>query len=337
MRAFLLLTSLLPALFFSGCQKKSDLEFQRAHDPWVFRSVLDGRPRMLTAALNDDLWVAYSAQTGALYKAWRGSVNFDGAVYTTVHGPQPSSLGDDWFVNQFDNPWSVIRNGTAEKPEVDYKGHRFIKGQVHINTELKLKDGARIRVSERPEYVSNDNNQTGLERSFSVEGLPEGAQLVLDVNVSSIAFENLVRTDGQLAALKRTPRQAKGLSGIDLEGKLTLNSNGTTHLTTFFTRLPLIENANKVVGAEEEETRPLGYRLIQRNDCKTCHNTYVQTVGPSYVDIAKRYRNTEQNVEMLTLKVKNGGAGSWGETVMNAHHEVPDEDIKAMVDLHHEP
>ncbi|MFN7120139.1 MAG: cytochrome C, partial [Saprospiraceae bacterium] len=74
-----------------GCKKNSDTAFVRPHDPWVFRSVLDSIPRMLTVALNDNLWAAYSAQTGALYKTWKGTVNFDGAVYTTAHGPQPST------------------------------------------------------------------------------------------------------------------------------------------------------------------------------------------------------------------------------------------------------
>ncbi len=57
----------------------------------------------------------------------------------------------------------------------------------------------------------------------------------------------------------------------------------------------MIENLNKIEGAEEAENVPLGMRLIAKADCKSCHNTYVQTVGPAYVDIAKRYNNTADN------------------------------------------
>ena len=59
--------------------------------------------------------------------------------------------------------------------------------------------------------------------------------------------------------------------------------------------------------------------------------TNVKTIGPSYVDIAKKYRNTEANIATLSSKVKNGGAGVWGETPMSAHADLPDGDIRAMV------
>ncbi|MBV6646936.1 MAG: hypothetical protein KI790_15875, partial [Cyclobacteriaceae bacterium] len=66
-------------------------EKSRPLDVWVFRSVLDKQPRVVTAALHENLWVAYDTEQGLLHKAWKGGVNFDGAVYTTVHGPQPTS------------------------------------------------------------------------------------------------------------------------------------------------------------------------------------------------------------------------------------------------------
>ena len=77
--------------------------------------------------------------------------------------------------------------------------------------------------------------------------------------------------------------------------------------------------------------KPLGARLIARSDCKTCHNTYIKTVGPAYLDIAKKYRNTAENAVMLVNKVKNGGAGNWGEAAMSAHPDLDEVDIKNMV------
>lgn len=59
---------------------------------------------MITLALSDKLWVSYHAETGALYKAWKGSVYFDGAVYTTAHGPQPISIGNSYVENKYKNP-----------------------------------------------------------------------------------------------------------------------------------------------------------------------------------------------------------------------------------------
>ncbi len=309
-----------------------DLESQRAHDPWVFRSVLDGRARMLTIALHDNLWAAYSAQTGALYKAWKGGVNFDGAVYTTVHGPQPSTLGKGWVENRFDLPWTVVRNGQSITPRIQYRGHRFEKGGVKVNYELLLDDGTVIRISERPEYRVSGGGQTVFERIFTTEGIPDGAQLVWKTNAASIALESSIQTDGQFKILKSTPVDAGNIQALDLEGELTLRPNADTRFALVFVKQPLLENPNKVEGAEEEEERPLGFRLIARSDCKTCHNTYVPTIGPSYVDVAKKYRFTEDNVAMLVSKVKNGGSGVWGQAAMTPHPDLDDGDVTAMVE-----
>ncbi len=332
MRKIILLAFLTSVLFSIGCNNNSTAKYERAHDPWVFRSVLDSLPRMLTIALNDNLWAAYSAQTGALYKVWRGGVNFDGAVYTTVHGPQPSTLGDAWLQNRFDQPWSIVRNGKAEQPTIQFRGHRFHKGQVTINADLQLADGTVIKVHETPEYVTNEQGLTGFERTFTLENVPAGAQVLFKTNFHSIAFERSIQTKGgDFKITKSEPHSAKGLSALDVEGQLFLNPNGATVLTAFFVKNPLLENPNKIQGAETEENVPLGMRLIARSDCKTCHNTYLKTIGPSYVDVAKKYLNTPANVAMLAGKVKNGGSGVWGEAAMTAHPELEDRDINEMV------
>src|SRR5689334_23362275 len=80
---------------------------QRPRDPWVFRSVLDERARMVTVALSNDMWIAYDASDCGLYKAWKGGVHFDGAVYTTVHGPQPTSEGTAYVTGRGGKLWSA--------------------------------------------------------------------------------------------------------------------------------------------------------------------------------------------------------------------------------------
>lgn len=325
------LTGILLYVFACNTVKTSAKDIQRAHDPWVFRSVLDGKARMLTLALNDNLWAAYSAEDGTFYKAWRGSVNFDGAVYTTVHGPQPSSLGNIYFQNEYNTPWEVELNGQKTTPKLQYRGHRFKDEQVIINYELQLDNGQRINIGEKPEYVESESGLPGLQRTFTVKNLPKGAKLYFLNNLSSIAVTSSIKTDGNYDILNRKERKAGSISGIDVEGRLTLNGNGSTTLTTFFTETPLIENENKIVDGGGDDLKPLGFRLIERNDCKTCHNTYVKTIGPAYVDVAKRYRNNPSNVEYLVKKVINGGSGVWGEAAMNAHHEVAEADIRSMV------
>lgn len=287
---------------------------------------------MLTLALNDHLWTAYSAQTGALYKAWKGGVNFDGAVYTTVHGPQPSTLGDAWMVNSYAQPWRVLLNGQEVEPEVQFRGHRFERGQARINLELRLPNGELITLSEQPEYVTNEFGQTGFERRFVVEDAPEGAEVVLLARYQSLPSAANLRTDGQWETADIEPMTGEGLQAVTVDGRLRLNTPGKTTLTAFFTAEPLIINENRVVGAESEEERPLGFRLISRSDCRTCHNTYLKTIGPSYVDIAQRYANNDDNIAMLVSKIQRGGSGVWGEAAMTPHPDLPDAQARAMVE-----
>ncbi len=330
---YLILSISICFLFACGTSnQESSSNYDRAQNPWVFRSVLDETPRMITLALNDQLWTAYSTQNCALYKIWKGFVNLDGAVYTTAHGPQPNSVGNAYFVNQYATPWQIRKNGTTSSVTAQYRGHRFENGQAVLMYELPLNGNNKILVTERPEYVVKDNGLNGFERTFTTENVPNGVEVLLQTNVSSVVSEQSIETDGSFQVANSKKREKGKISAVDLDGSLVLNSNGTTNFTTWLVAKPLIENENKIQGAEEEEERPLGFRLIARNDCKSCHNTYKKTIGPAYVEVAQRYRNTPENVAMLVGKVKNGGNGVWGETLMNAHPDVAESDIKAMVE-----
>ncbi|MEM1214788.1 MAG: family 16 glycoside hydrolase [Bacteroidota bacterium] len=319
---------LLLATTIYNCSSSDARLPERPHTPWVFRSVLDETPRMLTVALHDNLWATYSTQTGILRKAWCGSVNFDGAVFTTVHGPQPSSLGDSWIESDAEAQWQVTdAAGKAVAADYQYRGHHIRDGQVWIKSTLTLPNGHVMELEERPEYTTNDFGQTGLARTFRTANVPEGVQIHLPLAYQSLPANRNFTTDGDLT----TSAEAAADPDETLRGVLTLRNNTDTEANALFTERPTIANLNKVVGAEEEERRPLGYRLIARSDCRSCHNTYLQTIGPSYVDVARRYENTEANLAMLTTKVLKGGAGSWGEAAMTAHPDLPPAQARAMV------
>ncbi len=304
---------------------------ERPHSPWVFRSVLDEQPRMITLALHDKVWAAYSTQNAALYKVWSGNVNFDGAVYTTAHGPQPMSIGDAWLVNAHPAPWKITKGGNELTGKVQYKGHQVENGRASLNYEISLPDGQKIQIAESPEANISETGLVSFERNFTISNVPDGVTVALQTNVSSVVAKDKIVTTGNFDIANTAPRNAKNLTAVDVDGLLTLNNNGVTSFNCSFVKAPLIANANKAGGAEEEEEKPLGARLIARSDCKTCHNTYVKTVGPSYLDIAKKYMNTEDNVAMLVNKVKNGGAGNWGEAAMSAHPDLDAVDVKNMV------
>src|SRR5688572_10613259 len=110
--------------FLQACE--SNKETKRPRDPWVFRSVLDKQPRMITATLADEMYVAYDARYCGLYKAWKGEVILDGPVYTIKHGPQPTSEGYSYFEQRLHEPaWRLVVDGKEVIPSAQFKGHYF--------------------------------------------------------------------------------------------------------------------------------------------------------------------------------------------------------------------
>jgi cytochrome c len=331
---FLLLAAVLLGLWYwAGRSAGKAAAYDRPNDPWVFRSVLDQQPRMITLALNEKMWVAYSTDSCSMYKAWSGAVAFEGAVYNMRHGPQPTTVGSAWFENKYRRPWQVTVNGKTETPATDYKGHRYTEdGHAEIMYDLVLSDGRRIRINERPEYVEVDR-QIGLERVFRIENAPADAVIALQYNTGSIAGVSAIQTNGNWKTNAGEPLITEdGLQTVIADGVLTLRKDGDTKLTTMFVRRPLFKNPN--AATPEEEEGPVlspGEKLIAKSDCRTCHNAAVKTVGPAYVDIAERYLNTPANVEMLAQKVMAGGAGVWGVAAMSAHPDLQPVDAEAMV------
>uniref|UniRef100_UPI003593882F PKD domain-containing protein n=1 Tax=Persicitalea sp. TaxID=3100273 RepID=UPI003593882F len=74
-----------------------------------------------------------------------------------------------------------------------------------------------------------------------------------------------------------------------------------------------------------------GEKLINQSDCKACHGLNQKSIGPSYMDVAKRYKGDATAVDRLAAKVLSGGAGNWGENAMSAHPQLTKAQTTEMV------
>jgi cytochrome c len=74
-----------------------------------------------------------------------------------------------------------------------------------------------------------------------------------------------------------------------------------------------------------------GLELIGSNDCMTCHELDKKKIGPAYTEVAKKYENTDANVDTLVSKIKHGGSGNWGQVPMTPHPDLAEADAKEMV------
>jgi len=72
--------------------------------------------------------------------------------------------------------------------------------------------------------------------------------------------------------------------------------------------------------------------LAQKSGCLACHSVKNKVVGPSYKDVAAKYKGDKGAEAKLVAKVKAGGSGVWGPVPMPANSpQVKDEDIKTIV------
>ena len=72
--------------------------------------------------------------------------------------------------------------------------------------------------------------------------------------------------------------------------------------------------------------------LLKKHNCVACHQIDKKVIGPGYKEVAKKYKGQKDVAATLAAKVKKGGQGAWGPVPMPPNAQVPDEDIKKMVD-----
>ena len=63
-----------------------------------------------------------------------------------------------------------------------------------------------------------------------------------------------------------------------------------------------------------------------------CHSADKKILGPSFKDVAAKYKGQSDAQEMLVKKVKAGGSGVWGPMPMPANTgKLSDDEFKAVV------
>ena len=69
--------------------------------------------------------------------------------------------------------------------------------------------------------------------------------------------------------------------------------------------------------------------LAKKHACAVCHLPDKKAVGPSWQDVATKYRGNV-TPEQLAASIKKGGSGIWGPVPMPPQPQVPDADLSAL-------
>jgi cytochrome c len=75
-----------------------------------------------------------------------------------------------------------------------------------------------------------------------------------------------------------------------------------------------------------------GKKLVDLDDCVSCHAVDHSLVGPAFTAIANRYAGEAGIVTKLSEKIKTGGSGAWGKIPMTPHSKLTDAQLRMMVE-----
>jgi hypothetical protein len=176
---------LLLALLALGLAPQSPRAPERARDPWVQRCALDGRPRMVVFALDEQLWCAYDAQRCSFYAAWKGGLHGSGSQLE-IEGKR--------YIGGFDeHAFEVYVGRELVQADVRWGGYWLHDGVCTLLYEVFLPDKRHFQIRETPEFnrpeelFSEDmlgdlvltRGDPGLRRSFYAAQLPPEVKICI--------------------------------------------------------------------------------------------------------------------------------------------------------------
>ena len=123
--------------------------------------------------------------------------------------------------------------------------------------------------------------------------------------------------------------------GEQIEYTVNVNDHGraidTANLVVAVDYVSGKDLAGASLGHQQVSEIVLGRSLMMASDCQSCHKIDEPSVGPSYTQVAERYRNQKDASSYLTKKIMAGGSGVWGEVAMAAHPDMKEGEARQIV------
>lgn len=262
----------------------------------------------------------------------------DGALYTLEYGP-------NWFAQNDEAMLSRIEyNAGNRKPALMVDANKKA-GAIPLNVQFSSK-GTSDPDGDAITYLWNfGNKQTSKLANPSYTFTKPGTYKV--TCTAKDAFGNLTTQTIEIQAGNEVPKVELIVNGnktfywddskIDYEVKVTDKEDGTLvnkkiKPEDVYVNVDFLEGFDKTMIAQGHKSNTNfsnGKRLIELSDCKTCHSLDKKSIGPTYLDISKKYKAAD--LSKLTDKVIKGGGGVWGEQAMSAHPQLTTDEARQMV------
>ena len=198
------------------------------------------------------------------------------------------------------------------------KAGKFVKNLSGEKATLNLKDAGKYAVTLKATDAKGASNTAALEILVGNEA--PVVDIDFEGNNKSFYFADSAPKYKVKVSDKEDGELEKGIAPESVAATLDYIPFG-------YDPIEMSQSHRK---ADSDLFASAGLRLINKSDCKSCHQLNVRSVGPSYNEVAVKYKG--QNViDQLADKVIAGGMGVWGEHAMSAHPAISKADAKQMV------
>lgn len=224
-----------------------------------------------------------------------------GALPFTVKASAAGSIDPDG-----DSLTYIWNFGNGNKKETKTPEAEFTfatAGEYPVSVEVGDDKGAKTSSQTIPVYAGNETPNVNIKLAGNSMYYFPGKKVDYAVEVSD-------KEDGQSAAGGFDPAGLY-VKAVYLEGR---------------------DKAGMSQGHQIVSGAIAGKNIMETSDCKTCHKPNEKSIGPSFMEVANKYKSDPKSPEYLANKIIKGGGGVWGETAMAAHPGISNGEAKQIVE-----
>lgn len=255
----------------------------------------------------------------------------DGTVYLLEYG-------SGWFSRNDDSGLSYIKYNSGNRPPViDHMIVDKTSGVLPLSITAQVK--AFDREKDEMKYLWDLGDGTTMETADSSIEYTFDKMGEYRVSVQAIDNKNAAATSEIVTVVAGNSRPVVSIDliggnssffmpGVPVNYSVSVNDpdgNEDIDEANIFVSADYMEGMDEVnlsLGHKEVSAVVSGKALTLSMDCKTCHKVNEASIGPSYLQIAEKYKDDKNARNYLQGKIKSGGNGVWGEVTMPAHPNI---------------
>lgn len=260
----------------------------------------------------------------------------DGRIYLLEYG-------SGWFSKNDDSALSYIEyNGGNRPPLIEGMTVDKTSGKLPLNIVAKV--DAKDRENDKMTYswdLGNGETKETNEPQISYE-YKDAGDYFISVEVrddqGAAAKSNAVSVvAGNSRPIVNIDLSAGNSSffmpGVPVKYEVTVTDPDGSQIMeeNIFVSVDYLESMDEVsmsLGHQEVSASVTGKALTQAMDCRTCHKELEKSIGPTYDEIARKYKDDKNSAAYLQEKIISGGSGVWGEVTMPAHPTMTQDDAR---------